>query len=106
MTDASTLLPARTLLAQLRGLKALGLDMDAIHAAVGPIADAPEALIPARQYLAMWGAAQVQYAQAGLATALAVTIPFGAFGPLDYLAGSAATVGGCCRSTVAYFAML
>src|SRR3954451_8329470 len=103
MHDAVKLLPARTLLAQLQGLKSLGLDMSAIHAAVGPIAGGPDALITVQQYLGMWSEAQAQYAQPGLPTALAMSIPFGAFGPLAYLAGSADTVGGCCRSAVAYF---
>lgn len=106
MPDTVTLLPARTLLAQLDGLKTLGLDMRAIQSAVGPVPAAPDTLIPASRYLAMWSAAQLQYAQPGLGTALAMTIPFGAFGPLDYLAGSADSVGGCCRSAVAYFSML
>lgn len=106
MPDAAMLLPARTLLAQLQGLRSLGLDMQAIHAAIGPVPDAPDAVISSEQYLAMWSAARAQYAESGLGSALAMSIPFGAFGPLDYLAGSADSVGGCCRSAIAYFAML
>jgi AraC-like DNA-binding protein len=106
MIEALKLLPVLTLQIQMRGLATLGLNMERMHAAVGPLPEAHDALVPAQTYLSMWTEAQLQYGMPGLPTALAMAIPFGAFGALDYLAGSAETVAGCCESALLHFAMV
>ena len=106
MIEALELLPVLTLQIQMRGLATLGLNMERMHAAVGPLPEAPDALVPAQTYLSMWREAQSQYRMPGLPTALAMAIPFGSFGALDYLAGSAETVAGCCESALLHFAMV
>ena len=106
MTETLNLLPAAALRTQLQGLAALGLDMQRIRDHVGPVPEASDALVTRQQYLAMWSQAHALYRQPGLPTALAAAIPFGALGVFDYLAGSAATVSGCCESAVSYFRMV
>jgi AraC-like DNA-binding protein len=96
------LIRAATLLAQLQALPAVGIEaervIEAVRAKVGEVPDSPEALIPACAYEEMWRAAQAQYGVPGLPTALALAIPFGAFGSIDYLAGSADSVAGAVAS--------
>lgn len=106
MPEAPAFLPALTLQAQMQGLAALGLDMALVRERVGPLPESPDALVPRQQYLEMWSQAQALFGQPGLPSALAMAIPFGAFGLLDYLVGSADTVGGCCESAVLHFSMV
>jgi AraC-like DNA-binding protein len=106
LNPSLNLLPALTLQMQMRGLATLGIDMQRVHSAVGPVPESPDALVPAQTYLDMWREAHAQYGMPGLPTALASAIPFGSFGALDYLAGSADTVAGCCQSAVLHFAMV
>jgi len=106
MPEAAAWLPALTLRLQLQGLATLGLDIRRVHACLGPLPQAPDALVPVQAYLDMWDEAERLYGQPGLPSALAHAIPFGAFGALDYLVGSADTVGGCCDSAVLHFAMV
>ena len=100
------------MLVQLQGLQALGMDMASLCAevaAIEPIPADPQARIPVRQYLVMWAAAQAQFRAQGrdcLPSALALAIPFGAFGMLDYLSGSASTLGGCCESVALHLRMV
>ncbi|TXT38054.1 MAG: AraC family transcriptional regulator [Comamonadaceae bacterium] len=91
-------LPVGPLLAQLQGMKVLGLDTQRFRARLGPLPEDPMALVPVERYLALWDAALHDYPQADLPTALANAIAFGSLGMLDYLAGSARTLGGCCES--------
>jgi AraC-like DNA-binding protein len=106
MSEAPAWLPALTLQLQLQGLATLGLDIGRIHARLGPLPEAPDALVPVQSYLDMWDEAERLYGQPGLPSALAHAIPFGAFGALDYLAGSADTVAGCCESAMLHFSMV
>ncbi|WP_088279981.1 AraC family transcriptional regulator [Ideonella sp. A 288] len=106
MPEAPAWLPALTLRLQLQGLATLGLDTRRVHARLGPLPQAPDALVPVQAYLDMWDEAERLYGQPGLPSALAHAIPFGAFGALDYLVGSADTVAGCCDSAVLHFAMV
>jgi AraC-like DNA-binding protein len=80
--------------------------MQRMHAVVGTLPEAPDALVPVQKYLDMWSEAHALYGMPGLPTALAMAIPFGAFGALDYLAGSADTVAGCCHSAILHFAIV
>lgn len=106
MPEAPAWLPALTLQLQLQGLAALGLDIERVRARLGPLPQAPDALVPVQTYLDMWDEAERLYGQPGLPSALAHAIPFGAFGALDYLVGSADTVAGCCESAMLHFAMV
>ena len=99
-------LPAGTLRAQMQALATLGLDMQHLRSAVGPVPDGADALVPRQAYLTMWREAQALYGDEALPTALATAIPFGAFGALDYLIGSAATIGGSIESAQLHFAMV
>ncbi len=99
-------LPSTTLRNQLQALVSLGLDARRLHAAVGPLPEDPAALVPQRSYLALWEDALAQYGDPALPTVLALAIPFGAFGALDYLVGSADTLGGCVESARLHFAMV
>jgi AraC-like DNA-binding protein len=106
MVDALKMLPAMALRMQLQGLAVLGLDMQRLHARVGALPEAADALVPVTAYMAMWDEAHKLYGMPGLPTALAMAIPFGAFGALDYLVGSADTIGGCCESALLHFPMV
>lgn len=96
-------LPTGPLLVQLKGLEALGLDAERLRSALGPIPNNPNAPVPTSTYLALWEVAGHQYGRPSLPTALATAIPFGAFGVLDYLVGSAITLGACCESLALHF---
>ena len=106
MAEAPMCLPVLTLQLQLQALDTLGLDSHRVRARLGPLPETPDALVPVQTYLDMWDEAQAMYGMPGLPSALAMTIPFGAFGALDYLVGSADTIAGCCESAVLYFAMV
>lgn len=106
MPDEPTWLPVLTLQLQLEGLTSLGLDSERVRGRLGQLPSAPDALVPVQTYLAMWEEAEHLYGLPGLPSALALEIPFGAFGALDYLAGSAETVGGACESAMLHFSMV
>jgi AraC-like DNA-binding protein len=106
MPDAPSWLPALTLRLQLQALSKLGIDGEAVRARLGPLPDEPDALVPVRTYLDMWEEAERLYGLPGLPSALAQAIPFGAYGALDYLVGSADTVAGCCESAMLHFTMV
>lgn len=89
---------AGTLLAQVQALQDLGLFSDELRAALGDIPTDPLEKIPVEKYLKMWQIARHQYGKPGLPTALAMAVPFGAFGILDYLTASAETVAGALES--------
>lgn len=104
MAEVPTWLPVLTLQLQLQGLQTLGLDSDAVRARLGPLPETRDALVPLQTYQDMWDGAQTLYGLPGLPSALAMVIPFGAFGALDYLVGSADTIAGCCESAALHFA--
>jgi len=102
------MVPGRGLKAQLETLAALGLDLPRLLRELGPdcalerLEDAA-CLVPADRFDRMWAIAHAQDAREDLAVALACSIPFGAFGILDYLIGSADTVGAALESLQAHF---
>jgi len=106
MHPQQTLLPVATLHAQLHALTLLGLDDQKIRARVGELPSEPDALVPVQKYLDMWTSAEALYGRPGLPTALAMAIPFGAFGAIDYLAASAETVAGCVESLILHLSMV
>src|SRR5579859_7609804 len=105
MADRQKLLPVSTLRTQMDALATLGLNVQRVRSRVGLLPEGPNAMVTVKKYEAMWSEAQSLYGMPGLPTALAMAIPFGAFGALDYLVASAATVAGCCESAVMHFAM-
>lgn len=99
-------LPAATVRAMLAGFRALGLDAEAIRAAAGLSVEslAPvDATAPLDRFRALWEEAARRAPRHELVTEVALAIPFGAFGALDYLAGSSPTVGAAFRALAAHF---
>jgi AraC-like DNA-binding protein len=86
---------AATARALLAGFGELGLDVAALRrAALIGEADLarPDEILPGEAFQRLWGEAFRQAPRDELPTELGLAIPFGAFGALDYLAGSSPTV--------------
>ena len=106
--------PAVSAGAFLAGLAALGFDPAAIRAEVGIEGDLgdPEALLAARTWPDLIAAAKRRLAAAGdprtdaVALAVGLKNPFGSFGPVDYLVGSALTAGAALESLADHFRAL
>jgi AraC-like DNA-binding protein len=100
------LLPAATARAVLAGFRALGLDAEAIRAAAGL---APEELAPVDGLVAvdrfgrLWAEALRRAPRDELVSEVGLAIPWGAFGAIDYLAGSAPTVKAAFEALAAHF---
>jgi AraC-like DNA-binding protein len=87
--------PAVSVEALLRGLKALGLDRAALERAAGLQGvdlRAPEATVAPEVLLRVWVEARRHIAREELPTEAGLAVPLGAFGVVDYMAGSAPTV--------------
>jgi len=98
--------PAATARAILAGMRALGLDAEAIRAGAGieAAAIAPvDAAIPGEAFARLWSEAARRAPREELITEVGLHIPFGAFGALDYLAGSAPSVGAAFAALAAHF---
>ena len=106
MAEVTDLVPALALHRQIEALALLGLDANAVRAQLGELPATPDALVHTAKYAEMWSVAQRLYGLPGLPTALAMAIPFGAFGALDYLAGSAETVAAACESVSLHLSMV
>lgn len=94
---------ARALLAGFRGV---GLDAEAIReragiekAALEPV----DGVLPAEAFGALWQEAFRRAPREELPTEVALAVPFGAFGPLDYLAASSEDVAAAFHSLAAWF---
>jgi len=88
-------LPAATARAILAAFRALGLDADAIRASAGIDPEAIEPLdgaLPDDAFGRLWEQAFCRSPREELPAEVGLAVPFGAFGALDYLAASAATV--------------
>jgi AraC-like DNA-binding protein len=98
--------PAATARALLAGFEIIGLDPRALRSAAG-IDDvelaAPEGQIPGEAFGRLWQEAFRQAPREELPTEAGLAIPFGAFGALDYLAGSSPTVEAAFHSLQAHF---
>jgi AraC-like DNA-binding protein len=97
---------AATVRALLAGFRAAGLDEARLAADAGlelAALDVPEAELAAERFPALWKAAFRQAPREELPTEVGLGIPFGAFGALDYLAGSSPTVEAAFRSLQAHF---
>lgn len=105
-TDAP-LLPAAGLHALLAGFRELGMDAQGIAASLGELPPAGAGgLVPAGLYERAWSQAALAYRGPALATATGLAVPFGAFGMVDYLCGSAATVAGGFESLVLHYRLV
>ncbi|HEY6001853.1 MAG TPA: AraC family transcriptional regulator ligand-binding domain-containing protein [Anaeromyxobacter sp.] len=94
---------ARALLAGFRGV---GLDAEAIREAAGISRSALEpvdGVLPAEAFGRMWQDAFRRAPREELPTEVGIAVPFGAFGPLDYLAASSADVASAFDSLAAWF---
>jgi AraC-like DNA-binding protein len=100
------LLPSATARAVLAGFRALGLDADALRAAAGLTAEAltpVDGLVPIEAFGRLWLEGMRRAPREELVTEVALAVPFGAFGALDYLAASAPTVGAAFHALAAHF---
>jgi AraC-like DNA-binding protein len=100
------LLPAATARALLAGFEVLGLDPGALTRAAGIGAAelaAPDGMLPGEAFGRLWQAAFRLAPREELPTEAGLAIPFGAFGALDYLAGSSPTVEAAFHSLRGHF---
>ena len=98
--------PAATARAILAGFEAIGLDAPAIRAAAGIDAGALEPFdgrLPGEVFPRLWAEAFRRAPREELPTEAGLAIPFGAFGALDYLAGSSPTVEAAFLSLQGHF---
>ena len=98
--------PAGSARAMLTGFAALGLDAGALRRAAG-IGEAelvaPDGILPGEAFARLWQEAFRQAPREELPTEVGLAIPFGAFGALDYLAGSSPTVEAAFHSLRSHF---
>jgi AraC-like DNA-binding protein len=98
--------PAASARAMLAGFAALGLDAGALRRAAG-IPDvelaAPDGVLPGETFARLWQEAFRLAPRPELPTEAGLAIPFGAFGALDYLAGSSPTVEAAFHSLRSHF---
>lgn len=100
------MLPAATARALLAGFRALGLDDTALRDVAGatsPTLEALDGVFPQDVFQRLWDAASARRPTPELPTEVGLAIPFGAFGALDYLAASSATVARGCETLAAHF---
>lgn len=93
--NAPSTLPLATLHAMLEGLAAVGVDAAAVRREAelpAPGAAAPDEPRSAESFARLWTAARRLAPRETLATEVGLAVPFGAFGPLDYLAASSTRV--------------
>jgi AraC-like DNA-binding protein len=100
------LLPSATVRAVLAGFDAIGLDAGVLCRAAGIGAAelaAPEGMLPGETFERLWREAMRRAPRQALPTEVGLAIPFGAFGALDYLAGSSPTVEAAFHSLRSHF---
>jgi len=98
--------PAAAARAMLAGFAAIGLDAAALRRAAG-IGEAelaaPDGVLPGDAFPKLWQEAFRRAPREELPTEVGLAIPFGAFGALDYLAGSSPTVEAAFHSLRSHF---
>ena len=94
--------------ALLLGFRAVGLDADRIAQRCHVEGDltVPGRLLPEQVWSQLWNAARAQRPVDHLALEVGLNLPFGAFGFVDYLVGSAANLGVALESLVGAFRLL
>jgi AraC-like DNA-binding protein len=98
--------PAASARAMLAGFSALGLDGAALCRAAGireAELAAPDGILPGEAFARLWQEAHRRAPREELPTETGLAIPFGAFGALDYLAGSSPTVEAAFHSLRSHF---
>jgi AraC-like DNA-binding protein len=99
-------LPAATARAVLAGFGALGLDAEGIRREAG-LSEAElapfDGLVAGEAFGRLWEAAGRRAPRETLVTEAGLAIPFGAFGPLDYLAGSSPDLESALHALEAHF---
>lgn len=100
----ATRVPAITVQAILEGARSLGLDERHLRIE-GNIPDRldPAALVADGMRQRVWTAAYREAQRAQLAVEIGLALPFGALGPMDYLAASAETLGTSCEALTRQF---
>ncbi len=99
-------LPATTARALLAGFAAAGLDADRLRRSAGVDESslaAPDGVLPGEAFPRLWQEAFRQAPREELPTEVGLAMPFGAFGALDYLAGSSPTVEAAFHSLRSHF---
>jgi AraC-like DNA-binding protein len=100
------LLSAAAARALLAGFRGVGLDAEAIREAAGVSRSAlapVDGVLPAEAFGILWQEAFRRAPREELPTEVGLAVPFGAFGPLDYLAASSADVASAFHSLAAWF---
>lgn len=98
--------PAATIRALLAGFERVGLDGAALRRATGvsePHLSDPAGTLPPTVFRSLWQEAFRQAPREELPTEVGLAVPFGAFGALDYLAGSSPTVEAAFHSLRGHF---
>jgi AraC-like DNA-binding protein len=98
--------PSSSLRAILAGFAAIGVDPTALRRAAGIGEEelaAPDGLLPGETFGRVWQEAHRLAPREELPTEVGLAIPFGAFGALDYLAGSSPTVEAAFHSLQGHF---
>jgi AraC-like DNA-binding protein len=98
--------PAASARAILAGFAAVGLDATALRRAAGigeAELSAPDGILPGEAFARLWQEAFRRAPREELPTEAGLAIPFGAFGALDYLAGSSPTVEAAFHSLRSHF---
>jgi AraC-like DNA-binding protein len=98
--------PSASARAILAGFAAIGLDAGALRRAVGigeAELSAPDGILPGEAFARLWQEAFRRAPREELPTEAGLAIPFGAFGALDYLAGSSPTVEAAFHSLRSHF---
>lgn len=101
MTDD---VPAQTVEAVLAGMAARGVDVAAIRCQAGLPPEPPtlDTRWPWMVFGVAWEQCLRQFPSPMTPAEVGLLVPFGAIGMIDYLAGSAETIGGALRSLVAH----
>jgi AraC-like DNA-binding protein len=100
------LLSAAVARAILAGFRGVGLDAEAIREAAGisrPALAPVDGVLPAECFAGLWQEGFRRAPREELPTEVGLAVPFGAFGPLDYLAASSEDVAAAFHSLAAWF---
>jgi AraC-like DNA-binding protein len=101
------LFPALSARAMLEGMSARGLERDLLIADAGldrVELERKDGELPAEAFERLWVSAQARAGRETLALEVGLSVPYGAFGALDFLAGTSDTVVASLRSLASYFA--
>lgn len=92
------LVPPVCIDALLAAFEAMELDRERLRTSASIEASTSARLVPAWKWRALWEAVRAEVDRAELPTEAGLAVPLGAFGTIDYLAGSAETLAGAVQS--------